>query len=87
MLILADEGKVFSDAHAGAAVCTPVWYKGVTGRYSWRTRLTSGVVNGSSRHLIDPNRLTVAGLLEQAGYHTACIGKGWHFPRINSRPQ
>jgi len=74
---LAKEGMIFTDAHSGAAVCTPTRYGVVTGRYSWRSRLKRGVLNGYSSHLIDPERLTVADVLKQAGYHTACIGK-WH---------
>ncbi|MCP4453502.1 MAG: sulfatase-like hydrolase/transferase [Planctomycetes bacterium] len=74
---LADEGVMFTDAHSGSAVCTPTRYGVVTGRYCWRTRLKRGVLVGYSEHLIDPDRLTVADLLKQAGYSTACIGK-WH---------
>lgn len=74
---LAGQGKIFSDAHSGSAVCTPTRYGLLTGRYCWRTRLKSGVLNGYSRHLIDPERQTVARLLKERGYHTACIGK-WH---------
>jgi len=74
---LAREGVMFTDAHSGSAVCTPTRYGLVTGRYCWRTRLTRGVLNGYSGHLIDPERLTVADLLKRAGYYTACVGK-WH---------
>ena len=74
---LAKEGMIFTDAHSGAAVCTPTRYGVVTGRYSWRSRLKRGVLNGYSSHLIDPQRLTVADVLKRSGYHTACIGK-WH---------
>jgi len=74
---LANEGVVFTDAHSGSAVCTPTRYGVVTGRYCWRSRLKSGVLGGYSPHLIDPDRLTVADVMKQSGYHTACIGK-WH---------
>lgn len=70
-------GMRFTDAHTPSAVCTPTRYGLVTGRYCWRTRLTKGVLNGYSPHLIDPERMTIADLMKQAGYHTACIGK-WH---------
>ena len=74
---LAAEGMTFTDAHASSAVCTPTRYGLLTGRYSWRSRLQSGVLGGLSPRLIEPGRMTVASLLKQHGYHTACIGK-WH---------
>lgn len=74
---LAGEGMSFTDGHSGSAVCTPTRYGLVTGRYCWRTRLKSGVLNGYSSHLIDPERTTVADVLKKAGYATAFIGK-WH---------
>lgn len=74
---LAAQGMRFTDAHSGSAVCTPTRYGVVTGRYAWRTRLKQGVLSGYSRALIEPERLTVAGLLRASGYHTAVIGK-WH---------
>lgn len=74
---LSQQGMIFTDAHSGSAVCTPTRYGLLTGQYCWRSRLKSGVLNGYSPHLIDPKRQTVAGLLKQQGYHTACIGK-WH---------
>lgn len=74
---LAAEGMVFTDAHSGSSVCTPTRYGVLTGRYCWRTSLQSGVLGGFSPPLIDRQRMTVATLLKQKGYRTACIGK-WH---------
>ncbi|MFT3824326.1 MAG: arylsulfatase [Chitinophagaceae bacterium] len=74
---LAREGMTFTDAHSSSAVCTPSRYSILTGRYAWRTKLKNGVLYGYSDPLIDSNRLTVAGMLQQRGYATACIGK-WH---------
>ena len=74
---IAKEGMIFADAHSSSSVCTPTRYSVLTGRYHWRTRLQSGVLGGFSRPLIAKDRLTVAGLLKEKGYHTACIGK-WH---------
>ena len=74
---VAADGVIFTDAHSSSAVCTPSRYSVLTGRYCWRTRLKQGVEGGLSRPLIDPARLTVAGLLKQAGYATAAVGK-WH---------
>ncbi len=77
MDLLAAEGMRFTDAHSGSAVCTPTRYGVITGRYCWRSRLKKGVLNGYSGHLINPDRLTVADVMKNAGYATACIGK-WH---------
>jgi len=74
---LAKEGVRFTDAHSPSAVCTPTRYGVLTGRYCWRSRLKRGVLGGYSPCLIDTRRMTVASLLKQHGYATACIGK-WH---------
>ena len=74
---LAREGMVFTDAHSGSSVCSPTRYGLMTGRYSWRTRLQSGVVQGFAPSLIASDRPTVASFLKERGYHTAAIGK-WH---------
>ena len=74
---LAAEGLRFIDAHTPSSVCTPTRYGLLTGRYSWRSRLQSGVLNGYSPALIESGRTTIASLLAAEGYRTACIGK-WH---------
>ena len=74
---LARQGVLFTDAHSPSAVCTPTRYGLLTGRYSWRSRLKRGVFGGYNRPLIESDRMTVASLLKQHGYRTACIGK-WH---------
>jgi len=74
---LAKQGVMFTDAHTSSAVCTPTRYGILTGRYNWRSTLKSGVLSGYSKALIEPDRTTVAGFLQQNGYKTAYIGK-WH---------
>ena len=74
---LATEGRRFTDAHSPSGVCTPTRYGVLTGRYAWRSRLKSGVLGGYSPPLIEKGRATVASLLQQKGYRTACVGK-WH---------
>lgn len=74
---IAERGVRFIDAHSSSAVCTPTRYSLLTGQYSWRTSLKSGVLNGYSPALIPADRITMAGMLKSRGYHTACIGK-WH---------
>ena len=73
----ATQGLRFTDTHTPSAVCTPTRYGLLTGRYCWRTPLKQGVLQGYSPILIEKDRLTVASLLKQHGYATACIGK-WH---------
>ncbi len=74
---LAGGGMIFTEAHSSSAVCTPTRYGILTGRYNWRSTLQKGVIYSYAPPLIDKNRLTVASLLKQNGYATACIGK-WH---------
>ena len=74
---LTREGMVFTDAHSGSAVCTPTRYGIMTGRYSWRTKLQRGVVQGHAPNLIKENRPTIANFLQNQDYHTAILGK-WH---------
>jgi arylsulfatase A len=74
---LAREGMRFTDMHSPSSVCTPTRYGILTGRYCWRTRLTSGVLWGYSPNLIEPGRMTAASLLRSRGYTTGVIGK-WH---------
>lgn len=74
---LAREGMRFTDVHSPSSVCSPTRYAILTGRYAWRTRMKSGVLNGYSRALIEDGRPTIASLLKAHGYATAGIGK-WH---------
>ncbi|MHC4176006.1 MAG: sulfatase family protein [Planctomycetota bacterium] len=74
---LASEGVRFTDAHSPSAVCTPTRYGLLTGRYCWRTWMKSRVIEGDGSTLIEPGQCTVASMLKQQGYRTACIGK-WH---------
>ena len=74
---LASEGIRFTDASTPSSVCTPTRYGLLTGRYCWRTRLKSGVLDGFDPPLIDDHQDTIARLLKRSGYRTHCIGK-WH---------
>lgn len=74
---MAKQGMTFTDAHSPSAVCTPTRYGVVTGRYCWRSRMKSGVLNGYGEPLIDPARETVASFMQKQGYSTGVVGK-WH---------
>ena len=75
--LIASSGITFTDAHSASAVCSPTRYGILTGRYSWRSELKSGVLDGYSKALIPSGRTTIAGMLQSRGYTTACFGK-WH---------
>lgn len=80
---LAAEGMRFTDGHSSSGVCSPSRYTLLTGRYHWRTRLQSGIVNQWGPPLIAAERVTVASLAARHGYRTACFGKwhlGWDWP-------
>lgn len=74
---LARDGVVFTDAHSSSSVSTPTRYGILTGRYNWRSTLKAGVLYGYSKPIIVPGRRTMASVLKEQGYHTACVGK-WH---------
>lgn len=74
---LGAQGLRFTDAHSPSTVCTPTRYSLLTGRMAFRTGF-QGVFDGvGGPCLIEESRLTLPGMLQQAGYTTACIGK-WH---------
>ncbi|MEM1221383.1 MAG: arylsulfatase [Verrucomicrobiota bacterium] len=74
---LAEQGVTFDNASTTASVCSPTRYAMLTGQYSWRTHLKSGVVNSFDPLLINPETPTVASWLQDRGYRTAQFGK-WH---------
>lgn len=83
---MASEGVVFVDAHSGSAVSTPTRYGVLTGRYNWRSTLKTGVLHKYAPPLIPFDRTTMASMLRNQGYNTACIGKwhlGFNFPTKN----
>ena len=74
---LAAEGVRFTDFHAGAAVCSPSRATLLTGRQNLRTGIY-GVLQDHMHdmHLLE-REVTIAEVLQQAGYGTAHFGK-WH---------
>jgi arylsulfatase A len=80
---LSAAGMRFTDAHSSSGCCSPTRYSLLTGRYHWRTRLQQGIVGVWGPPLIAPERLTLASIAKQRGYHAACVGKwhlGWDWP-------
>lgn len=74
---LAAEGMRFTQAYCPVSVCSPSRYALLTGRYPWRARSAPGVLANWEGPMIDAGRLTLPGLLRQAGYATVGYGK-WH---------
>lgn len=72
---LAQQGIRFTDAHCGAATCTPSRYSLLTGRYAFRNK--AAILPGDAPLLIDTAHQTLPHMLRQAGYTTAVVGK-WH---------
>lgn len=69
---MASEGIRFTQFYAGCTVCAPSRSVLMTGRHMGRT-----VVRGNSVEpiVIQPGQATVASVLKNAGYRTACVGK------------
>ena len=75
---LATEGMRFTDAHSPATVCTPSRYGLMTGQMAFRVPGGGRVFTGAGGpSLIAEDRLTLPGMLCEAGYATAAFGK-WH---------
>lgn len=67
---LADEGMKFTQFYAGSTVCAPSRNTLMTGQHTGHTR-----VRGNARVPLRPEDVTVAELLQKAGYKTGLIGK------------
>lgn len=74
---LAAEGMRFTDAHSPSTVCTPTRYSVLTGRMAFRTGYRGVFTGAGGPCLIEEERPTLASVLRDAGYRTACVGK-WH---------
>jgi len=77
---LARDGRRFTDAHSGSAVCTPSRYALLTGEYPTRAnggKGTWGPLSSSSGLIIPTDTPTIGKVFQAKGYKTACLGK-WH---------
>jgi arylsulfatase A len=74
---LAAEGVRFTDFYAPATVCTPSRAGLLTGCYPKRVGLHEAVIFPEDTHGLNAREITIAELLQDAGYATGCFGK-WH---------
>jgi arylsulfatase A-like enzyme len=81
---LAEQGRMFTDAHSASAVCTPSRYALLTGEFPVRKNLYPPVFLRTGL-VIDTKQQTIGTVMKDAGYATACIGK-WHLGFGKSRP-
>ncbi len=74
---LADRGMKFTAHYVLSPVCTPTRASLMTGSYPPRVGLAQGVIRPDETRGIHPDEITIAELMQSAGYVTGCIGK-WH---------
>ncbi|MDA7519384.1 sulfatase-like hydrolase/transferase [Akkermansiaceae bacterium] len=74
---MAEKGVRFTDAHSPATVCTPTRYSLMTGSMAFRTGVSRVFSGTGGPSMILDERLTIAEMLRDKGYSTACVGK-WH---------
>ena len=81
---LAVEGRRFTNFYAGATICSPSRGSLMTGCYPDRIGIvdfvffpTQGENPGPGPTGLHPAEITVAEILKEKGYATACVGK-WH---------
>lgn len=83
---MATEGRKFTSFYVAAAVCTPSRAALMTGCYAQRVDMALNALPGSVNNIVlfpgdpkglHPDEVTIAEVLQDKGYATACIGK-WH---------
>ncbi len=73
---MAEEGMRFTRHYAGAPVCAPSRCVLMTGLHTSHAPIRgNGEVKPEGQRPIPTDFVTVGNLLQDAGYHTACIGK------------
>jgi arylsulfatase A len=73
---MAEEGRRFTDFYVTQAVCSASRAGLLTGCYNVRVGIL-GALNHRANHGISSDEMTIAGVVKQKGYATACFGK-WH---------
>ena len=73
---MAEEGRRFTDFYVTQAVCSASRAGLLTGCYNVRVGIL-GALNHRANHGISADEMTIADVVKQKGYATACYGK-WH---------
>ncbi len=73
---MAEEGRRFTDFYVTQAVCSASRAGLMTGCYNVRVGIL-GALNHTANHGISSDEMTIADVVKQKGYATACFGK-WH---------
>jgi arylsulfatase A-like enzyme len=69
---MAAEGTRFTQCYSGSTVCAPSRCCLMTGKHGGHARVRDNLPN---EIWLQPDDVTVAEILKQAGYHTGCVGK------------
>lgn len=77
---MAAEGMRFDDFYVGCAVCSGSRTALLTGTH-YRRLSMSAVLFPRSDSGLHPDEVTIADMLKEAGYNTACVGK-WHLGHL-----
>jgi arylsulfatase A len=77
---MAAEGMKFTDFYVGCAVCSGSRTALLTGAHYQRVGMNPVLFPNSDRGL-HPDEVTLADMLSDAGYRTACVGK-WHLGHL-----
>lgn len=77
---MAREGTKFTDFYVGCAVCSGSRTALLTGCHYQRLSM-SAVLFPNSKKGLHPDEVTIADMLKDAGYRTACVGK-WHLGHL-----
>jgi len=81
---LSKEGLRFTNGYCSASTCTPTRFSFLTGKYAFRQKGT-GIAPPNATALIQPGTVTIASILDDAGYETAVVGK-WYLG-LGAMPQ
>ena len=78
------EGMIFDDFYVGCAVCSGSRTALLTGTHYQRLSMNAVLFPPSTKGL-HPDEHTIADMLKDVGYRTACVGK-WHLGHLPPLP-